>query len=170
MRTRRPPRTQRHAGKHGSSEKAALLMVHFGTTRRHAHTIDAINAQAQAAFPEPAFRRSIHRASSSAASRNVESKRTRLWTLLSSARNSRQSVHESTNIIDEVEMESLRRDVETVLPFFGNAGRHSLLYSVECRKVVEILGRHASSLAEKYLRALRSCRPRHLHSPPLTAR
>ena len=41
-------------------DKAALLMVHFGTTYddTRALTIDAINAKAQAAFPE---RQGIHR-------------------------------------------------------------------------------------------------------------
>lgn len=38
-------------------DKAALLMVHFGTTHddTRALTIDAINAKAQAAFPELKF-------------------------------------------------------------------------------------------------------------------
>ena len=39
-------------------EKAALLMVHFGTTHddTRAQTIDAVNAQARKAFPDLEFR------------------------------------------------------------------------------------------------------------------
>ena len=39
-------------------EKAALLMVHFGTTHddTRAQTIDAVNAQAHKAFPDLEFR------------------------------------------------------------------------------------------------------------------
>ena len=39
-------------------EKAALLMVHFGTTHddTRTQTIDAINAQARKAFPDLEFR------------------------------------------------------------------------------------------------------------------
>ena len=50
---------------------------------------------------------------------------------------------QSTNIIDGVEMESLRRDVESVLPFFKEIRVGTpLLYSVEdAEKVAGILGR-----------------------------
>ena len=43
-------------------DKAALLMVHFGTTHddTRALTIDAINAKAQAAFPELKFQESLY--------------------------------------------------------------------------------------------------------------
>ena len=49
-------------------DKAALLMVHFGTTHDDTRTltIDAINAKAQAAFPELKFQEAYTRASLSA--------------------------------------------------------------------------------------------------------
>ena len=50
-------------------EKAALLMVHFGTTHddTRTQTIDAINAQARKAFPDLEFRASSYAASRHAA-------------------------------------------------------------------------------------------------------
>ncbi|MGG6498602.1 UNVERIFIED_CONTAM: sirohydrochlorin cobaltochelatase, partial [Bacteroidetes bacterium 56_B9] len=49
---------------------------------------------------------------------------------------------QSTNIIDGVEMESLRRDVESTLPFFKEIRVGTpLLYSIEdAEKVASILG------------------------------
>jgi len=134
-------------------DKAALLMVHFGTTHddTRALTIDAINAQAQAAFPEPAFREAytsriiIRRLKE----RGIE-KHTPLDALLKlRAEGYTHIVIQSTNIIDGVEMESLRRDVETVRPFFKEIRVGTpLLYSVEdAEKVVRILGRHLNATA-----------------------
>lgn len=137
-------------------EKAALLMVHFGTTHddTRALTIDAINAQAQAAFPEPAFREAytsriiIRRLKERGIEKNMP-----LDALLKlRAEGYTHVIVQSTNIIDGVEMESLRRDVETVLPFFKEIRVGTpLLYSVEdAEKVVEILGRRLkATLPEK---------------------
>ena len=57
---------------------------------------------------------------------------------------------QSTNIIDGVEMESLRRDVESVLPFFKDIRVGTpLLYSVEdAEKVVSILGSRYNAPAQ----------------------
>lgn len=56
---------------------------------------------------------------------------------------------QSTNIIDGVEMESLRRDVENALPFFKNTCRYSLLYSMKItEKVASILGNRYNAPAQ----------------------
>ncbi|WP_281644011.1 sirohydrochlorin cobaltochelatase [Bacteroides zoogleoformans] len=128
-------------------EKAALLMVHFGTTHHdtRALTIDAINAQAQAAFPGQAFREAytsriiIRRLKE----RGIE-KQTPLDALLTlRGEGYTHIIIQSTNVIDGMEMESLRRDVEAVRPFFKEIRVGTpLLYSVEdAGKVADILAR-----------------------------
>lgn len=127
-------------------DKAALLMVHFGTTHddTRALTIDAINSKAQAAFPQLKFQEAytsriiIRRLKK----RSIE-KDTPLDALLKlRAEGYTHIIVQSTNIIDGVEMESLRRDVESVLPFFKEIRVGTpLLYSVEdAEKVIEIVG------------------------------
>lgn len=127
-------------------EKAALLMVHFGTTHddTRALTIDALNAKVQAAFPELTFceaytsRIVIRRLKE----RGIE-KHTPLDVLLKlRGEGYTHILIQSTNIIDGLEMESLRRDAETVRPFFKEVRVGTpLLYSVEdAEKVVRILG------------------------------
>ena len=128
-------------------EKAALLMVHFGTTHddTRAQTIDAVNAQARKAFPDLEFREAytsriiIRRLKA----RGID-KPTPLDALLQlRGEGYTHIIVQSTNIIDGVEMESLRRDVESVLPFFKEIRVGTpLLYSVEdAEKVAGILGR-----------------------------
>ena len=117
-------------------EKAALLMVHFGTTHddTRAQTIDAVNAQARKAFPDLEFREAytsriiIRRLKA----RGID-KPTPLDALLQlRGEGYTHIIVQSTNIIDGVEMESLRRDVESVLPFFKEIRVGTpLLYSVE---------------------------------------
>lgn len=132
-------------------DKAALLMVHFGTTYddTRALTIDAINAKAQAAFPELKFQEAytsriiIRRLKK----RGIE-KPTPLDALLKlRSEGYTHIIVQSTNIIDGVEMESLRRDVESVLPFFKEIRIGTpLLYSVDdAEKVVAILGNRFSA-------------------------
>ena len=126
-------------------DKAALLMVHFGTTHddTRAATIEAINGKAQTAFPELKFQEAytsriiIRRLKK----RGIE-KDTPLDALLKlRGKGYTHIIVQSTNIIDGVEMESLRRDVESVLPFFKEVRVGTpLLYSVEdARKVVKIM-------------------------------
>lgn len=128
-------------------DKAALLMVHFGTTHddTRAQTIDAINAKAKAAFPELEFREAytsriiIRRLKA----RGID-KATPLNVLLRlRSEGYTHVIIQSTNIIDGVEMESLRRDVESVLPFFKQIRVGTpLFYSVEdCEEVTAILGK-----------------------------
>lgn len=125
--------------------KAALLMVHFGTTHddTRAATIEAINGKAQTAFPELKFQEAytsriiIRRLKK----RGIE-KNTPLDALLKlRGEGYTHIIVQSTNIIDGVEMESLRRDVESVLPFFKEVRVGTpLLYSVEdAGKVVKIM-------------------------------
>ncbi len=132
-------------------DKAALLMVHFGTTYddTRALTIDAINAKAQAAFPELKFQEAytsriiIRRLKK----RGIE-KPTPLDALLKlRSEGYTHIIVQSTNIIDGVEMESLHRDVESVLPFFKEIRIGTpLLYSVDdAEKVVAILGNRFSA-------------------------
>lgn len=126
-------------------DKAALLMVHFGTTHddTRAATIEAINGKAQTAFPELKFQEAytsriiIRRLKK----RGIE-KDTPLDALLKlRGEGYTHIIVQSTNIIDGVEMESLRRDVESVLPFFKEVRVGTpLLYSVEdAEKVVKIM-------------------------------
>ena len=102
-------------------DKAALLMVHFGTTHddTRALTIDAINAKRGTTKLTPLDA--------------MLKLRSEGYTHL---------IVQSTNIIDGVEMESLRRDVESALPFFKEIRVGTpLLYSIEdAEKVADILG------------------------------
>lgn len=136
-----------------SGDKAALLMVHFGTTYAdtRALTIDAINEQAKAAFPELKFQKAY---TSRIIIRRLKGRGIEKLTPLDALLNLRGEgythvIVQSTNIIDGVEMESLRRDVESVLPFFKEIRVGTpLLYSVEdAEKVVEILGNRLNTPA-----------------------
>ena len=139
-------------------EKAALLMVHFGTTHddTRAQTIDAVNAQARKAFPDLEFREAytsriiIRRLKA----RGID-KPTPLDALLQlRGEGYTHIIVQSTNIIDGVEMESLRRDVESVLPFFKEIRVGTpLLYSVEDAEKVAVFWDDASML--RYGRAPR---------------
>lgn len=136
-------------------DKAALLMVHFGTTYddTRALTIDAINEKAQAAFPELKFQEAY---TSRIIIRRLKKRGIEKLTPLDALLKLRSEgythvIVQSTNIIDGVEMESLRRDVESVLPFFKEIRVGTpLLYSVEdAEKVVKILGNRFSVPAPK---------------------
>lgn len=138
-----------------SGEKAALLMVHFGTTHddTRAQTIDAINAQARKAFPDLEFREAY---TSRIIIRRLKArgvvKNTPLDALLQlRGEGYTHIIVQSTNIIDGVEMESLRRDVESVLSFFKEIRVGTpLLYSVEdAEKVTDILGQHLNASVQQ---------------------
>lgn len=134
-------------------EKAALLMVHFGTTYddTRALTIDAINTKAQNAFPELKFQEAY---TSRIIIRRLKKRDIDKLTPLDALLKLRGEgythiIVQSTNIIDGVEMESLRRDVESVLPFFKEIRVGTpLLYSVEdAEKIVEIMGNRLNASA-----------------------
>ena len=127
-------------------DKAALLMVHFGTTHddTRALTIDAINSKAQATFPELKFQEAF---TSRIIIRRLKKRGIEKLTPLDALLKLRSEgythiIVQSTNIIEGVEMESLRHDVKSVLPFFKEIRVGTpLLYSVEdAEKVVEIIG------------------------------
>lgn len=136
-------------------DKAALLMVHFGTTHEdtRALTIDAINAKAKATFPELELREAY---TSRIIIRRLKARGTEKLTPLEALLRLRSEgythvIVQSTNIIDGVEMESLRRDVESVSPFFKEIRVGTpLLYSVEdCEEVANILNDRLNSAPAK---------------------
>jgi sirohydrochlorin cobaltochelatase len=129
----------------GKDEKAALLMVHFGTTYddTRTKTIDAINDKARTAFPQLEVRESY---TSRIILRRLKargaSKETPLEAMLRlRADGFTHLIVQSTNIIDGLEMESLRRDVESVRPFFKDIRVGTpLMYSTDdALHVVDIL-------------------------------
>ncbi len=135
-------------------DKTALLMVHFGTTydETRTKTIDAINAKAQAAFPELAFREAytsrivIRRLKA----RGIE-KQTPLEALFAlRAEGFTRVIVQSSTLLEGAEMESLRRDVASVEGFFKEIRVGTpLLYDVEdCRKVVDILAARHTDAAD----------------------
>lgn len=134
-------------------DKAALLMVHFGTTHDDTRTltIDAINAKAREAFPELEMREAF---TSRIIIRRLKARGIEKLTPLDAMLCLRSEgythvVVQSSNIIDGVEMESLRRDIESVQPFFKEIRVGTpLLYSVEdTEKVVEILNNRLNAAA-----------------------
>lgn len=135
-------------------EKAALLMVHFGTTHddTRAQTIDAVNVKARNTFPELEFREAY---TSRIIIRRLKARGVNKPTPLDALLQLRGEgythiIVQSTNIIDGVEMESLRRDVESVSPFFKEIRVGTpLLYSIEdSEKVADILGQRFNARAQ----------------------
>lgn len=136
-------------------DKAALLMVHFGTTHddTRALTIDAINAKAQATFPELKLQEAY---TSRIIIRRLKARGIEKLTPLEALLRLRSEgythvIVQSTNIIDGVEMESLRRDVESVQSFFTEVRTGTpLLYMVEdAEQVVDILGKYLNASPAK---------------------
>lgn len=137
-------------------DKAALLLVHFGTTYddTRAQTIDAVNRKAREAFPELDVREAY---TSRIVIRRLRTRGVEKLTPLEALLRLRGEgythvVVQSTHIIEGVEMESLRKDVEAVAPFFKEIRVGTpLLYSVEdTQEVAEILaGRHAAATGNK---------------------
>ena len=135
-------------------DKAALLMVHFGTTHddTRALTIDAINAKAREAFPNLEMREAF---TSRIIIRRLKARGIEKLTPLDAMLRLRSEgythvIIQSTNIIDGVEMESLRRDMVSVQPFLKEIRIGTpLLYSTEdAEKVVSILGERLDATAQ----------------------
>lgn len=134
-------------------DKAALLMVHFGTTydNTRALTIDAINSRTRTVFPELKFKEAY---TSRIIIRRLKARGIEKMVPLDALFQLRSEgythiIIQSTNIIEGVEMESLRRDVESVLPFFKEIRVGTpLFYSTEdTEKVIDILGKRFSTPA-----------------------
>ena len=136
-------------------EKAALLMVHFGTTydETRSKTIDAINQKAKALFPLLEVRESY---TSRIIMRRLKARGIQKESPLEAMLRLRAEgythlIVQSTNIIDGVEMESLRKDVESVKPFFKEIRvGHPLMYSTDdALKVVGILAKRIPVSSKK---------------------
>jgi len=128
-----------------SQDKAALLLVSFGTTHddTRAITIDAMAQKVMSEFPELQVMQSF---TSRIILRRLKARGIEIDTPLEAllklrAQGVTHVVLQSTNIIDGEEMESLRKDVEQVYVFFKDIriGK-PLLYDVDdVKKVAEIL-------------------------------
>ena len=135
-------------------DKAALLMVHFGTTydETRTKTIDAINSKAQKAFPALEMREAY---TSRIVIRILKKRGTEKPTPLDALIKLRADgfthiVMQPTTLLDGAEMESLRRDAATMTPFFKEIriGK-PLLYNVEdCVKVADILAERLAGKAD----------------------
>lgn len=136
----------------GKGDKAALLMVHFGTTfdDTRALTIDAINSKAAAEFPEmtvvEAYTSRI--VISRLAKKGIEKPTPRQALLRLAADGYTHVFIQSTNIIDGIEARALWDEAQYMAPFFKDLRVGTpLLYSIEdCLEVERILaGRYAGS-------------------------
>lgn len=124
-----------------NGDKAALLMVHFGTTHddTRAVTIDAINQKAMDEFPQLDLReaytsRIIMR---KLAKRGVRKLNPVEALVQLKAEGYTHVIVQSTNIIDGIEMESLRKDIDMMKPLFKEIRLGMpLLYSPEDYKQV----------------------------------
>lgn len=127
------------------SDKAAILLVSFGTTHddTRAVTIDALYDKVKKAYPQITVARSF---TSRIILRRLKARGIEFDTPIEAMLKLRAEgithlVVQSTNIIEGEEMESLRRDVETMKPFFKEIRVGTpLLYSTEdALHVMEIL-------------------------------
>lgn len=105
-----------------SGDKIALLMVHFGTTHEdtRALTIDAINQKAKEQFPQMEIREAY---TSRIIMRILNKRGVRKLNPVEAlaqlkAEGYTHVVVQSTNIIDGIEMESLRKDIAQMKPLF----------------------------------------------------
>lgn len=136
----------------GKGDKAALLMVHFGSTfdDTRTATIDAINDKAIREFPEmkvvEAFTSRI--IISRLAKRGIIKQNPRQALLQLAAEGYTHVFIQSTNVIDGIEAQSLRKEADYMVPFFKEVRvGNPLLYTIEdCLEVEKILdARYASS-------------------------
>lgn len=124
-----------------SGDKIALLMVHFGTTHEdtRALTIDAINQKAKEQFPQMEIREAY---TSRIIMRILNKRGVRKLNPVEAlaqlkAEGYTHVVVQSTNIIDGIEMESLRKDIAQMKPLFKEIRLGMpLLYSPEDYKQV----------------------------------
>ena len=118
------------------AQDTSLLMVHFGTTYDDTRqkTIDAINEKAEKAFPQLKVREAYTSriVLKRLAKRGVQ-KDTPVDALLKLRSEGVRTVKvQPTYVIDGIEMDRLRQDVEQVRPFFDSIWVSTpLLYSVD---------------------------------------
>ena len=127
------------------AQDTSLLMVHFGTTYddTRQNTIDAINEKARMAFPTMAVREAYTSriVISRLAKRGVQ-KDTPVDALLKLRSEGVRTVKvQPSYVIDGIEMDRLRKEIEQVRPFFDSIWVSTpLLYSVEdAGKVCKIM-------------------------------
>ena len=124
-----------------SGDKIALLMVHFGTTHEdtRALTIDAINQKAKEQFPQMEIREAY---TSRIIMRILNKRGVRKFNPVEAlaqlkAEGYTHVIVQSTNIIDGIEMELLRKDIALMKPLFKEIRLGMpLLYSPEDYKQV----------------------------------
>ncbi|MCM1076735.1 MAG: sirohydrochlorin cobaltochelatase [Bacteroides sp.] len=144
------------AAEPADGEKHAILMAHFGTTYddTRALTIDALNEKVKTDFPDmDVFEAYTSRIIISRLKKRGIVKSTPREMLLKLAAEGYTHVFiQGTNIIDGIESETLRDDVEFMIPFFKDIRvGYPLLYSIEdCEKVVGILAERHEALAGKH--------------------
>lgn len=128
-----------------SQDKTAILMVHYGTTHdeTRALTIEAVNQAVRDAFPDAEVREAwtsrivVKRL----AARGVERLLPVDALLKLRAEGYRRVIVQTTTLLEGAEMASLRRDVESVKPFFKQIlVGEPLLYSVKaCTEVADLM-------------------------------
>ena len=132
------------------AEKAAILMVHFGTTEPagRALSLETVNKDVKAAFPDM----EVRQAYASAIIRNIWDKRGEHFyspqeALMQLRADGYEHVYvQSTTLMEGYEMTYLREAIAALQPFFKilKAG-NPLLYSVEdCQQVLDILTQDAA--------------------------
>lgn len=135
-------------------DKAALLMVHFGTTYddTRALTIDAINKKAKEIFGSSVELREAY--TSRIIIRRLKAKGVEKMNPYEALKKLQEEgfthiLVQSTNIIEGVEMESLRRDVENIAHNFKDIRvGNPLLYSV--KDYEEVAGILTTGMLRKY--------------------
>lgn len=133
-------------------DKIALLMVHFGTTHddTRAVTIDAINRKVMQEFPRMEFREAY---TSRIIMRRLAKRGVRKLNPVEALAQLKSEgfthvIVQSTNIIDGIEMESLRKDIDQMRPLFKEIRLGMpLLYTPEDYK--QVIGCLAGKSKEK---------------------
>ena len=138
------------------AQDTSLLMVHFGTTYDDTRqkTIDAINEKAVKAFPQMKVREAYtSRIVLKRLSKRGIKKDTPIDALLRLRSEGVSTVKvQPTYVIDGIEMDRLRQDVEQVRPFFDSIWVSTpLLYSVDdAERVCEVLvNRHPADIRKR---------------------
>ena len=130
------------------AQDTSLLMVHFGTTYDDTRqkTIDAINEKARVAFPQMTVREAY---TSRIVMKRLDKRGIRKDTPIDAllrlrGEGFRTVIVQPSYVIDGIEMDRLRKEVEQVRPFFDSIRVNTpLLYSVEdAERVCDILVNH----------------------------
>lgn len=135
-------------------EKAALLITHYGSSdsETRALTLDVITREAQEAFPQFEVREAyISPIVRKRLAKEGIVKDSPIDALLKLRADGFQKIYiQSTTLIEGSEMTSVRRDADSVRPFFKEIKvGNPLLYSVEdCEKVISLLTKEQTGKKE----------------------